>query len=177
MIDIVVDWLFVKHPENIKESSYTCEVTKKPNFDKALLKLRDGVLKKYPSITQKPADKKALWLSYDEHRHLILNDVFLITNARQGFNDRLLEYLIENPNKSFTRDDLITKNVIKSDDTSDFYVFFQGIKLGDELRSLFFPQKYLSKGFIYLKNPILFKDLTENKLNFVDLNKLLKLKK
>ena len=130
----------------IKEEEDFARVSKTDNFNARFL-LELG--KEFKALHNITADKNAplLSLSYNNKRHLLLNDIFLLTKTRNNsINDRLLSYLIKNPNETVSRQELEAEGVliVDKDEDKDFYVFLNDVNIRNDLRKLFFG-KDLSK--------------------------------
>ena len=159
----------------IKEEEDFARVSKTDNFNARFL-LELG--KEFKALHNITADKNAplLSLSYNNKRQLLLNDIFLLTTTRNNsINDRLLSYLIKNPNKTVSRQELEAKDVLRvdKDEDKDFYVFLNDVNIKDDLKKLFF-EKDLSKHNLNLKNPVYKEDLEKQDMGYIDLKKLFK---
>lgn len=116
------------------------------------------------------------YLTYRKHQ-LFLNGR-LICNCNTGSgNDNLLKFLIDNPNKTWTRAELQKVNALttntaqnSSNYTKSFYTFLMDIKVSGKngysnIGKLFFGTD-ISKNSIHLKNPIYEEDLIEFNIDF-----------
>lgn len=97
---------------------------------------------------------------------LYLNDIFLITNTKFGFeNYEIIKYLIENPNRLVTRDELIKNTELESVNKS-FTKIVENLKFKGDLRKAFFKVK---KTGIILYNPVTKARLDELGLSSINL--------
>ena len=95
-----------------------------------------------------------------------LNDIFLITNTKFGFeNYEIIKYLIENPNRLVTRDELIENTELESVNKS-FTKIVENLKFKGDLRKAFFKVK---KTGIILYNPVTKAKLDELGLSSINL--------
>lgn len=99
---------------------------------------------------------------------IFLNDIFLISITRFGFeNYEVIKYLIENPNRKVTREEL--KNNIEVDGPlKDFSKIVENLKFTGDLRKVFFN---VSKSSIKLINPVTKERLEEVGLKHINLTK------
>jgi hypothetical protein len=157
----------------IEEQKDFARIKKNENFNDAFLLGRGKAFKSLYAPKQ-DTNVPVLWLSYNNKRELLLNDMFLLTTPRNSsINDRLLSYLTNNPNKIVSRQELEAQGRLKDGEDKDFYVFLDDVKIKGDLRKAFFG-KDLSKHTLNLKNPIYKKDLKEQQIEYIDLKKLFK---
>lgn len=126
-------------------------------------------------------EEPILWLTYKE-LILKLNDKKIICKCNCGSgNHNILEFLINNPNKTWTRAELKERNILRtntvqnsSDYTKSFYTFLVNIKLygknGHEKIGKLFFNEGLSKNSICLRNPIYKKDIFNADFHLEDIN-------
>lgn len=160
----------------------SCEVRKTDKFDEIYQKLAADYKMAKDIINQneqKKENKPALWLDYTKDRKLIINDIFLLASTRNdSINDRMLRFLIEHPNKTYSRKELEDEGVLRAEkkEDKDFYVILDDIGMKGDLKKAFFS-KELSKSSICLTNPVTQDDLKEKGIDSIDLRTLNKTKK
>jgi hypothetical protein len=130
-------------------------------------------------MEEKEKNKPLIWLEYNSYQEVILNGIFYIHKCQGGqMNDRLLRFLFENPNQTFSREELFEKNVLKnksneemrsiSKETKSFYQFPEDIGISGDLKKLFFG-KNLSENTICLTNPINQENINEAKVGHIEI--------
>lgn len=97
---------------------------------------------------------------------LYLNDIFLITNTKFGFeNYEIIKYLLENPNRLVTKEELTENTELESVNKS-FTKIVENLKFKGDLRKAFFKVK---KTGIILYNPVTKARLDELGLSSINL--------
>jgi len=127
------------------------------------------------ACTEEP-DPAVLWLNMDKRGRLILNDLFLLTQTRaDSINQRMLMFLIDHPNQTFTRHELEQQGVLRPDknEDKDFFVVLDDIKIKGDMRTLFFGTD-LTKHTIHLHNPVRESDFNAIGLSHINLGQLIK---
>lgn len=115
-----------------------------------------------------------LKLDYTNDRKLLLNNIFLLAQTRyDSINDRMLRFLINHPNITYSRKDLENEGVlnIQANEDKDFYIFLDDIGMRGDLKKAFFSTE-LSKDSICLTNPFNKNQLRVKGVDFIDLRKL-----
>ena len=133
------------------------------------------------AVLENEENKQLLWLEYNSYREIILNGVFCIHKCQRGqINDRLLKFLLENPNQVFTRNELFENGTLKetigenedvrsnSKETKSFYQFPEDIGISGDLKKLFFG-KDLSENTICLTNPITKANMNEARVDYINI--------
>lgn len=140
--------------------------------------LNDGFKAENKEIVNSKIDneKEVLRLTY-KNKVFCLNGRQICKKSKGSAYDNLLEFLIENPNRTWKREELKTKNILVTNRTynpqdagksipidTNFYTFVTDIKVKGEksyyrIGEAFFYE--LGKDTIHLKNPIYQKDLEE----------------
>ena len=177
-IEFVKPWEFYRSFNGSTSYSY-CKIRKTDNFDEVYLKLTNEY-NRVQNLSKKNddnnKDKTVLKLSYTDDRKLIINGIFLLSNPRyNSINDRMLRFLIEHPNKTYSRKDLEKEGVLKVEakEDKDFYVFLDDIGMKGDLKKAFFS-KGITKNSICLTNPVTQDDLRENGIDSIDLRTIKK---
>ena len=165
---------------SFKEKAFsTCEIKKTEKFDDTYQKLAADYKRAKDATNrgeQNTESKPALKLDYTEDRKLMINGIFLLSNPRyNSINDRMLRFLIEHPNKTYSRKDLEKEGVLKVEakEDKDFYVFLDDIGMKGDLKKAFFS-KGITKNSICLTNPVTQDDLRENGIDSIDLRTIKK---
>lgn len=97
---------------------------------------------------------------------LFLNDIFLITKTKFGFeNYDIIKYLLENPNRLVTKEEIV-KNTELQTINKPFSKIVENLKFRGDLRKAFFKVK---KTGIFLFNPVTKARLDELGLNHINL--------
>jgi hypothetical protein len=133
------------------------------------------------AVLENEENKQLLWLEYNSYQEVILNGVFCIHKCQRGqMNDRLLKFLLENPNQVFTRNELFENGTLKetigenedvrsnSKETKSFYQFLEDIRISGDLKKLFFG-KDLSENTICLTNPITKANMNEARVSYINI--------
>jgi hypothetical protein len=133
------------------------------------------------AVLENEENKQLLWLEYNSCREIILNGVFCIHKCQSGqINDRLLKFLLENPNQVFTRNELFENGTLKetigenedvrsnAKETKSFYQLLEDIKISGDLKKLFFG-KDLSENTICLTNPITKANMNEARVRYINI--------
>lgn len=133
------------------------------------------------TVLENEENKQLLWLEYNSYQEVILNGVFYIHKCQRGqMNDRLLKFLLENPNQVFTRNELFENGTLKekirdnedvrssSKETKSFYQFPEDIGISGDLKKLFFG-KDLSENTICLTNPITKANMNEARVGYINI--------
>lgn len=112
-------------------------------------------------------DKKGLELTLSlKDTSLYLNDIFLITNTKFGFeNYEIIKYLLENPNRLVTKEELTENTELESVNKS-FTKIVENLKFKGDLRKAFFKVK---KTGVILYNPVTKTRLDELGLSSINL--------
>ncbi len=165
---------FIKQNNNEDFKSSICKFLTKSSLElikdeKFAINNHDNYNKPSRKNKENKIENSIMWLKY-EKKILTINtkdqSMQICRCNPDSFNDNLLKFLLENPNRTWTRKQLtengrLTTNAAQSTDKKgdkDFYIFLCDInvkgknsysKIGD----LFFS-KDLSKNSIHLKNPI-----------------------
>ncbi len=112
-------------------------------------------------------EKKGLELTLSlKDTAVYLNDIFLITNTKFGFeNYEIIKYLVDNPNRLVTREELTVNTELESVNKS-FTKIVENLKFKGDLRKAFFKVK---KTGIILYNPVTKARLDELGLSSINL--------
>lgn len=140
-----------------------CEIQKTENFD--------SVFNQLSKTKWQSPSTQVLKLTYTKTQQLLLNDYFLIAELRyDSINDRIIKFLIEHPNTTFTRRELEANKVLRIEkkEDKDFFVVLDDLNISNDLRSLFFNTD-LSRNSIHLRNPIYQSDLDKLGMTIVDI--------
>lgn len=122
-----------------------------------------GYKKEEPDFEEKKGFELTLSL---KDTSVYLNDIFLITNTKFGFeNYEIIKYLVENPNRLVTREELAENTELESVNKS-FTKIVENLKFKGDLRKAFFKVK---KTGIILYNPVTKARLDELGLSSINL--------
>lgn len=105
-----------------------------------------------------------LTITYSPQTGVALNGIIQLSKPHAGSeNERVMEYLLEHPNKEHSRESI--ERMLHRKPTKEFYDIARGLGFEHELKTLFFPK--LSKQRIQFNNPVTKQDMQRLGINSI----------